>query len=121
MSVGAATLPVMSLKIVNITVNTHDPKELADWWVAALDGEITADYGDFVFTRMGAIGMGFQKTDESGPNRLHLDLAADDRQSEVRRLVGRGATRVADHEVPDITWTVMADPHGNRFCVSEGH
>lgn len=111
----------MSLKIVNITVDTHAPKELADWWVAALDGEITGDYGDFVFTRAGDIGLGFQKSEDTGPNRIHIDLQADDLRAEVERLIGLGAARVADHEVPGITWTVLSDPHGNRFCVSVGH
>lgn len=111
----------MSLKIVNITVNTHAPKELADWWVAALDGEITADYGDFIFTRMGEMGMGFQKSDDTGPNRIHVDLMAADRAAEVRRLVELGAKHVADHEVPGITWTVLTDPHGNEFCIAPSH
>ena len=112
----------MSLKIVNITINTTDPKALADWWVAALSGEITADYGDFVFTRVGDIGLGFQRAEPNHPNRIHFDIdAGPDRAAEVGRLVGLGAQHVADHEVPGLVWTIMRDPHGNEFCVAQGH
>ncbi|MGH8878513.1 MAG: VOC family protein [Stackebrandtia sp.] len=111
----------MSLKIINVTINTTAPKELADWWVNALNGEITADYGDFVFTSMGEMGLGFQRAEPNHPNRIHIDIAADDRQAEVDRLIELGAEHVADHEAPGIQWTIMKDPHGNDFCVAQGH
>jgi hypothetical protein len=34
-------------------------------------------------------------------------------------LVELGATRVADREEYGYTWTVMADPEGNEFCVAK--
>lgn len=111
----------MSLHIVNITINTPDPRRLADWWVKALDGEVTNDFGEFIFISTGKLGMGFQKAEHAGPNKIHIDLAADDRSAEVERLRGLGAEFVADHEVPGITWTVLRDPDGNEFCVSQGH
>ncbi|MEV7569489.1 VOC family protein [Streptomyces tanashiensis] len=52
-------------------------------------------------------------------NRLHLCLRPDtSRDQEVERLVGLGATFVADHRNPDGSgWAVLADPEGNEFCV----
>jgi predicted enzyme related to lactoylglutathione lyase len=53
-------------------------------------------------------------------NRLHLDLipTSGTRDSEVTRLVGIGATIVADQRRPDGKgWVVLADPEGNEFCV----
>jgi Glyoxalase-like domain len=53
-------------------------------------------------------------------NRVHLDLVPTDRtrDDEVDRLLGIGATLVADHRKPDGTgWAVLADPEGNEFCV----
>jgi Glyoxalase-like domain len=53
-------------------------------------------------------------------NRVHLDLEPDDRtrDQEVERLLGIGATRVADLRRPDGSgWVVLADPEGNEFCV----
>ena len=52
-------------------------------------------------------------------NRLHLDLApytSQDRAAEIARLLERGATLV-DIGQGDVSWTVMADPEGNEFCV----
>ncbi len=47
------------------------------------------------------------------PSRVHLDIETDDIESEVRRLEGLGATRVAQVG----TWWVMQAPTGQRFCV----
>ena len=49
-------------------------------------------------------------------NRLHLDFRPDDRDAEVDRLLGLGASRV-DVGQSDVPWVVLADPEGNEFCV----
>ena len=51
-------------------------------------------------------------------NRVHLDLVTSDREAEVERLVGLGATRLADHDEWGHVWTTLADPAGNEFCVA---
>ena len=54
-------------------------------------------------------------------NRLHLDLRADgDRAPELARLLALGARRVDVGQAPDVTWTVLADPEGNEFCLLQG-
>ncbi|MEU3947603.1 VOC family protein [Streptomyces sp. NPDC029526] len=55
-------------------------------------------------------------------NRVHLCLRPrTSRDREVERLLGLGATLVADHRAPDGTgWAVLADPEGNEFCVLRG-
>lgn len=51
-------------------------------------------------------------------NRLHIDLAPDDRDAEVARLESLGATRIdVGQTTSDNTWVVLADPEGNEFCV----
>ena len=47
-------------------------------------------------------------------NRVHLDLAAADLDSEVKRLVNLGATVVETYD--SHVW--RADPQGNGFCVT---
>lgn len=56
---------------------------------------------------------------KTAKNRMHLDLMAPDPEAEVNRLVELGATRVADREEYGYTWTVMADPEGNEFCIAK--
>ena len=53
-----------------------------------------------------------------GKNGLHLDLLADDRDTEETRLTGLGAAAVASHEESGESWTIMRDPYGNEFCVN---
>ncbi|QVQ50185.1 VOC family protein [Spiractinospora alimapuensis] len=52
-------------------------------------------------------------------NRVHLCLTPNtSREREVERLLGLGATLVADHRHPDGSgWAILADPEGNEFCV----
>ena len=52
--------------------------------------------------------------------RVHMDLVVDskaEQASEVERLVGLGATRVAWSYPSDPDFVVLADPEGNRFCI----
>ncbi|WP_026924825.1 VOC family protein [Glycomyces arizonensis] len=113
----------MDLKIVNVTVNTDRPRELAQWWAGALGGEIITDWSEFVVVGLGSgPGMGFQYVEGTEPGRIHLDLLAGDAGKEVDRLIEAGASRVADRGAPDgsFRWTVLADPDGNEFCVTNG-
>ncbi|WP_211354277.1 VOC family protein [Stackebrandtia albiflava] len=80
----------MSLRIANITFDTPDPQGLSGWWVAALEGEVTRDLGDFVFVRAGGLSLGFQRGERGGAGPVHVDLVADDREAEVARLVSSG-------------------------------
>jgi len=67
-------------------------------------------------------GMLFQRVPEGkvAKNRVHLDLQPTDRtrDEEVERLLGLGASLIADHRNPDGTgWALLGDPEGNEFCV----
>lgn len=55
-----------------------------------------------------------------GKNRIHLDFRAPVMADEVARLVGLGASVIAERSLGDFRWTVLADPEGNEFCVSGG-
>jgi hypothetical protein len=53
-------------------------------------------------------------------NRLHLDVhvGADQREAEVARLVGLGATELWRESQGPYSWVTLADPEGNEFCVA---
>jgi Glyoxalase-like domain len=55
----------------------------------------------------------------AGKNRVHVDLTtgADDRDQEIERLLSLGARRVDIGQTGAGSWTVLADPEGNEFCV----
>jgi hypothetical protein len=60
--------------------------------------------------------------EKAAKNRLHFDLRprSGTRDDEVDRLLGLGATQVADRRGihgPGSGWVVLADPEGNELCV----
>ncbi|WP_405750672.1 hypothetical protein OHA19_16825 [Streptomyces sp. NBC_00012] len=63
----------------------------------------------------------FQRVPEAKTvkNRLHLDVHAgpERRVAEVERLVGLGARVLREVAEQGGTWTTLADPEGNEFCV----
>jgi hypothetical protein len=56
---------------------------------------------------------------ETVKNRVHLDLtsSAADRDQEIDRLLALGARRAGVGQTGAESWTVLADPEGNEFCV----
>ncbi len=53
--------------------------------------------------------------DEDGPVRGHVDLACTDRADDVRRHVADGAQVVEERSF----WTVMRDPAGRVYCLTD--
>lgn len=115
----------MALSISMVTIDCVDPPALAKFWTAALGTEVMMDMGGaFLMLAPSSDGspvIGLQKVAEprTGKNRVHIDLRADDRVSEVERLVGLGAKVVDEQVVPGLTWTVLTDPEDNVFCVGQ--
>jgi hypothetical protein len=52
-------------------------------------------------------------------NRMHPDLSASDVELEIARLIGLGATRVADRDEYGYRWTLLTDPEGNEFDLAQ--
>jgi hypothetical protein len=120
--------------VKDIVFDCERAPALARFWAAALDGYEVRPYDDAEIRRLATLGL-TPETDPSvmvdGPgatlcfqqvpetkrvkNRVHLDLRSDDRRSEVRRLVDLGASLHAEYD----DHTVMLDPEGNEFCVSD--
>ncbi|MEV4320258.1 VOC family protein [Actinocrispum sp. NPDC049592] len=113
----------MTLTHAMTTIDSKDPRELAKFWTAALNAQVKQDFeGYFVILDWeGGPAIGLQKVPEepAGKNRVHLDLHTDDRHAAVGRLVGLGAAIVDEQKVPGMSWTVLADPEGNLFCVGQ--
>jgi hypothetical protein len=108
----------MTMQMGGVTIDCAAPQQLAEFWAAALGVNDVQDYGEYVLL-LGEPYVGLQRVSEprSGKNRVHIDFRTDDQAGEVARLVGLGATQVADHTIPGLSWTVLRDPEGNEFCV----
>ncbi len=119
----------MSVSLLAVVVDCHDPLRQADFWAQALAYRVSQRNPDeFQVSDPAGVGgsLYFMKVPEpkAGKNRLHLDLVTPgSMEAEVARLVGAGAELVevrqdpASLENPD-TWTVMRDPEGNEFCIT---
>ncbi|MBH5335472.1 hypothetical protein IHE55_11965 [Streptomyces pactum] len=63
----------------------------------------------------------FQRVPEpkTGKNRLHIDVRAapGEREDELARLVGLGATVVRRVTSAGGEWIILTDPEGHEFCL----
>jgi hypothetical protein len=116
---------VAGIELGTITIDSADAPGLAAWWAQVLDGSVDdfPEVGIHVVRtdRLKGLNLAVQQTADPTPgkNRLHLDFGAADRRSTVDHLVARGARRIGEHEYRGLGWTVLADPDGNCFCVSD--
>jgi predicted enzyme related to lactoylglutathione lyase len=117
----------VTVRLYSVLIDSSDPKALAQWWSRALDWQIThvADDEVDVAAGMDADGKEVEPIltfllvpgEKTTKNRIHIDLAPDDRDAEVERLLAMGATRADVGQGDDVSWVVLADPEGNEFCV----
>jgi predicted enzyme related to lactoylglutathione lyase len=110
--------------VAAILTDCSDPAALARFWAAAAGWEITRTEDVIIGLRSPA-GVGpyleFLRAPDQKlvKNRVHPDLApyrGDDPAAEVARLRDAGAA-LADVGQGEVSWTVLADPEGNEFCV----
>jgi predicted enzyme related to lactoylglutathione lyase len=112
----------MALEWEQVIVDATDPVALGRWWQEALGWVIVNDDPEEYEIRPAPDrlpGLLFARVPElkTLKNRLHLDFRPDDQEAEVARLMAMGATEVDVGQGPEATWTVLADPEGNEFCV----
>ena len=121
--------------IHEIVFDCEQPAELAQFWVNLLDGYALREQDEAELSRLAALGLEpdarqvvmvdgpgpsicFQNIDGRRPdnNRVHFDIIATDRASEVEKLKDAGAEIV--RVLP--TYTILRDPEGNQFCLVDG-
>ncbi|WP_250035950.1 VOC family protein [Paractinoplanes maris] len=110
--------------IATVVVDCTDPRAMARFWGEAMDWTVHKVTDHHAVLRS-AQGVGpylqFLRTPDPKTtwNRVHLDIRPypqDDPEAEAARLQALGATAV-DLGAADISWTVLADPEGNEFCL----
>jgi len=115
----------MPIQLKNVTLDAADPPKLANFWSAATGQPINESSPYFAMLEPSEIGvrMLFIKVPEgkTAKNRMHVDFHAPDREAEVQRLVGLGATRGATYDEYGVNWTTLSDPEGNEFCIAREH
>jgi len=121
----------MSCFVSHLSVDCRNAYELSQWWKGVLDYVDLEDDPNLpgheecmIHDPASGHRLLFIEVPEGKAvkNRLHLDLRprTGSRDEEVARLLGYGATQVADLRGihgPGSGWVVLADPEGNEFCV----
>ncbi|WP_433306989.1 VOC family protein [Actinoplanes sp. CA-030573] len=123
--------------IAQISLGVQDPERAGRFWSRALgyvrrpprwDGDDWIVIGPPPGATGSAIAMDVSESPAEDFPRVHLDIDAGDTDldAEVERLLGLGARRVDWPHYPEPggqrpeepPYVVLADPEGNRFCVS---
>lgn len=114
----------MPVSLHHIVVDAHDLRGLAGFWARTLGWKVLSEREREVVIGpdvTAPVGMCFMPVTDAKTvkNRLHLDLttSAEDRDDEIERLLELGARRVDIGQTGAESWTVLADPEGNEFCV----
>lgn len=127
----------MALRWHTVVIDSYEPRAQGAWWAEVLNWQILHETDRecvIVPSWVDDAVMREVPRDHIGPgmifvsvqdgklvkNRLHIDLAPHDtadRDAEIARLETLGATRVDVGQPEDVSWTVLADPEGNEFCV----
>jgi predicted enzyme related to lactoylglutathione lyase len=121
----------MTTRLVQIHMKATDDAALGRFWAEALGWGVDSE-GPGV-TNLEPVGFAYPDATavcidvvadpqpKTAKNGLHLDLATTSAAHQadlVARLRELGATP-ADVGQGDVSWTVLADPEGNEFCVLE--
>ncbi len=120
-----AILSGMPLRLHHVVIDALDLPALAQFWSAALGWPVLSSrerevvIGPSLDAPIGVCLMPAGETRKTVKNRVHLDLTTTDgdRDSEIERLIGLGASRVDVGQGDEVSWDVLADPEGNEFCV----
>jgi predicted enzyme related to lactoylglutathione lyase len=114
----------MPVALHHVVVDARDLPGLARFWARALNWRILSEREREVVIGPddnAPVGMCFMPVTDAKTvkNRVHLDLTtvAEDRDAEIERLLALGARRVDIGQSGEESWTVLADPEGNEFCV----
>jgi len=114
----------MPVRLHHIVVDAHDLPGLAGFWTQALGWKILSERETEIVIgtdENAPVGMCFMPVADrkTVKNRVHIDLtsSAADRDQEIARLIELGARQVDIGQTGAESWTVLADPEGNEFCV----
>ena len=114
----------MPVRHRHIVVDAHDLTGLARFWTQAPGWKVLSGRENEIVIGTGEnapAGMCFMPVTDpkTARNRVHLDLtsSAADRDQEIGRLSALGARRAGIGQAGAESWTVLADPEGNEFCV----
>jgi predicted enzyme related to lactoylglutathione lyase len=123
-SSAVGTLAGVTVSLHHIVIDARDLSAQARFWARVLNWKILSEREREIVIgadETAPVGICFMPVADSKmvKNRLHLDLTPgpDGRDAEVERILALGARRVDIGQSGTESWTVLADPEGNEFCI----
>jgi catechol 2,3-dioxygenase-like lactoylglutathione lyase family enzyme len=111
----------MAVSLHHVVIDAHDLPALARFWAQVLGWRILSEREREVVIGADAtapMGICFMPVTDAKTtkNRLHLDLSPDpgEQEAEIERILALGARRVDIGQTGAESWTVLADPEGQR-------
>lgn len=113
-------------RLAMVTLDCADPRPLAAFYSATLGWPTTYVDENYGMLQGPGLNLGFGKVEDyqppawpnsNGSKQYHLDLAVDDIAAATEKCLAAGATKPADQ--PGETWTVLLDPAGHPFCLTD--
>ena len=111
----------MAINVVAVSIDGADITRLAEFWADVLGRPVSPGTTDgfAAITISDGLRLLFHQVPERKvvKNRVHLDLATTDYETETDRLIKLGAVRLHDFDIEQTggRWRTFADPEGNEF------
>src|SRR5262245_48822084 len=106
-------------KLNFIVIDCKDAEKMGDFWSQALEGyKLHAEEWGVTLTSESQPSIYFQPVPETKQlkNRFHLNIASEDRETDIKKLIALGATEEDTLEPGGgYIWTNMLDVEGNEF------
>lgn len=116
----------MPLELHALSIDAHDPGNLARFWAGVLGRELVEDPGGPTLPADEAPGFRIRflptEAERWGLNQMHFDLTSrsqEEQDETVARALDLGARHLDVGQGLDEEHVVLADPEGNEFCVIE--
>jgi predicted enzyme related to lactoylglutathione lyase len=116
----------VAINVLAVSVDGSDIARLAKFWAEVLGQPVSPGATDsFAAVAINdGLRLFFHQVPEGKvvKNRVHLDLATVDYETETDRLMKLGAERLHDFDVEQggSRWRTFADPEGNEFDLVAG-
>jgi hypothetical protein len=113
---------------VFVTLDCAEPRPVAEFWAAMLDGEVVFETAQAVGVHADHVWLsairidGYRPPtwpDDAVPKQIHLDLDVEDLDAAVAAAARLGAVAAEVQPAPEAR-RIMLDPAGHPFCLTTG-
>jgi predicted enzyme related to lactoylglutathione lyase len=113
-------------KLGSVSLNCPDPHELALFYSALLEKEITFESDDFSAIQLDNLWLSMQRVEgfkastwpnNELPSHVHLDFSVANLDAGQDAAIAAGARLAPEQPSPE-RWRVLLDPVGHPFCIT---